>query len=236
MSKRIGYFSLLTIVIISLFVLAGCSQEKTQTPMPIPVTGSKGAENTIITLPDGSIAELIPGTAAGVIVAPATGETSLTLENGSVLLISNLGIDTWFSVQTPKGYSARIKGCSMAVTYSASDDTLEVECTNGNCELNPDRTHSYAIQTGNSLVYKGGVLQEMQKVDEAALSTKFVSNFKECVVVPVTGGNGTPTPTLAPAATRPIATVQPTAVKDFAATATAACKAFKAQFPATPCP
>ena len=237
MSKKVDYIKLLSLIVnailLIILIVMTINQPPAAVPLPIPVTGNEvvadtpvpvkeaKTANSFVTFLDGTKLELRPGTKIEVISeASDSEETIIRLLEGEILVMANPDSLGWLTVQTLKGYTARIKGCSMVVAYSPSADNFGMDCISGQCELGPSADKYLVADIGLFLQYQAGKLAFPQPIDEAGLADKFSSEYKQCVLpepIPVTGGESTPEP-------------------DFGATATTACKDFQSKFPATPCP
>jgi hypothetical protein len=237
MSKKQDLIKILSLVVngilLIILVVMTLNRPPAAVPLPIPVTGNEvmadtpvPAEaakpgNTFVTLLDSTKLELLPGTKIEVVSETGdSGETIIRLLEGEMLVMANPDSLGWLTVLTPKGYTARIQGCTMVVSYSPAADDFGMDCISGTCELGASVDKYLAADTGLFLQYLAGKLSFPQPIDEAALADKFSSEYQQCVLaepIPVTGGESTP-------------------VVDFGATATAVCNDFHSRFPATPCP
>jgi hypothetical protein len=237
MSKKVDFIKLLSLIInailLIVLVVMTLNRPPAAAPLPIPVTGNEvvadtpvpvketNPANSFVTLLDTTKLELRPGTKIEVVSeASDSKETIVNLLEGEMLVMANPDSLGWLTIQTPKGYTARIQGCTMVVSYSPSSDNFGMDCISGVCELGPSEDKYLAADTGLFIEYQAGKLMFPQPIDEAKLAENFSSDYKQCVLpepIPVTGGE---------------ATLEP----DFGATATASCKDFQSKFPATPCP
>lgn len=226
-NRVLRFFGLLILTITIIISLFGCVSSTPQATNNPAVNGSPEKVNTTLSLPDGSRAEMLPGTTMSIIINDI-GEQVVSLQEGTVMLLSNKGENSWFTLQTGDTFSAKVKGCSMVVSYSAAENSFSVECLVGSCSLVLDSKHSYTLEGGKYLTYKNGTLQPEEIVNMTDVKANYTSDFEKCLVVPITVQEGsTPTVTVSPTVS---------ATVDLAATATAACSVFQSQFPATPCP
>jgi hypothetical protein len=229
MKKRVGIIS---IVIIILIVLYGCSNVNQQATILVPQTGQTEAQNTIVALPDGSRIEMLPGSNISVSL-DNSNSPFITLQDGTMLILSNQGEDNWFTLQTNNGYRAKVKGCSMIVSFSAADQSFGLQCLVGSCVFVMDSTHSFSLDGGKSIAYQNGGLGTPETVNLIELKKIYTSDFEKCLVVPITGQEeATVTATQAEV---PVFTATTVPI-DLPGTATAACQTFHSKFPATPCP
>lgn len=237
MPKKMDLIKVLSLIVnailLIILVVMTLKRPPAAVPLPIPVTGNEVAAdtpvpakevkpgNTMITLLDSTKLELRPGTKIEIISETSeVKETIVMLLEGEMLVMANPDSLGWTTVQTPKGYTTRIKGCSMVVSYAPVADNFGMDCISGQCELGPSADKYLPADTGLSIGYIAGKQTFPQPIDEAGLAEKFSSEYKQCVLpepIPVTGGEVTPVP-------------------DFGATATVACNDFHSKFPATPCP
>lgn len=229
MNKRVGIIS---IVIFILIIATGCSKLNQQATIPVPQTGQTEAQNVIVALPDGSRVEMQPGSNIS-IGLDASNLPLITMQDGTMLLLSNQGEDNWFTLQTNNGYRAKVKGCSMIVSFSATDQSFGLQCLVGSCVFVMDNTHSFSLDGGKSITYQNGSLGTPETVNLVELKKIYTSDFEKCLVVPITGQEeATATATLGEV---PVLT-STTAPINLSGTATAACQTFHSKFPATPCP
>jgi lipopolysaccharide export system protein LptA len=231
------------VIIAVLFSLVSCTQtQQTDTAVPIPVTGDQYTQtpsiiyvtqqpevrNAAYTMKSGTQLQISPLTNVQVIKEPGSSsdlnETIMSLSEGKMVIQSSEAGNAVFTVQNPKGVSASLTGCAMAVSYDSAKDTFEMYCINGECQLK--MTSGMKIGSGKYLVVNGNDVQPAVSFDAAAFKEKFHTDMPVCKAqeIPVTGGES--------ATSTPIPTVK----ANTAATATAACAAFKRKFPATPCP
>ena len=226
-NRVISFWGLLILTNAIIISLLGCVPSTPQATLYTSANGSPEYVNTTLSLPDGSRVEMLPGTNMSVIINDV-GEQVVSLQEGTVMLLSNKGENSWFTLQTGGSFSAKIKGCSMIVSFSAAENSFSVECLVGSCSLVLDSNHSYTLEGGKILSYKNGTLQPEENVNMTEVKANYTSDFEKCLVVPITvQDEATPTPAITPTVSATI---------DLAGTATAACSIFQSQFPATPCP
>jgi hypothetical protein len=212
-----------TVVLIS-------EEEQTQTPNVIYVTQKAEIHNASFTMKSGTELRILPLTSLQVIEEPVTsdsGETVLGLSDGKVVIVPTGANQAAFTVRNPKGVSASLTGCAMAVAYDQSDDTFEMYCVGGKCQVKTDNPVN--VDPGKYLVIHGTDIKAPAAFDAAAFKEKFNVDMPVCKGIPLTGGESA-TKTPVPTVNTPVPTV------NRAGTATAACAAFERKFPATPCP
>jgi len=201
----------------------------TDTPTPAPTTAVI-AENSVITLPDGSVIVLKPGAEVEVSELPGLPEDAVEVEiiikKGEILVSPVQSKPGWLNVVSTKGYVARINGCAMIVSFSEVKDSFELKCIGGECEIGKDKEHLLAAASNKNWLYQGGIFFEPTSIDFSKIYTTYGKIIPACVkaaeLMPVTGS----TPLV----------LTPSTTSDTAATATAACAEFNMLFPATPCP
>ncbi len=258
MLKKIGLMQILSFVVIAgllalvLFMRSNLvATQRELAAMPIPQTGPEPTAvqeplkvvdpvdaNAFVTLPDGSRIETLGGTEFYVLeeqVGEST-EYSLNLVKGKMVLMLQADRENWFMIESPTGYTARLQGCSMAVTNKPNEGLFEVACLNGTCELTPKTGSSITLRSGEKLAFVWGSQGAVEPVDNAVLAEKFNSNYQQCAapVIPVTGQESAATASTTPTGVIPVTGGE--ATPDLAATATEACSVFQENFPGTPCP
>ncbi len=255
MLKKIGLMQILSFVTIAgllavvLFMRSSLvATQRELAAIPIPQTGVEQAAvqepvadidpataNAFVVLPDGSRVEMLSGTEF-IVLEEQVGESpknNMNLAKGEIVLMLQADRENWFTVETASGFTARLKGCSMAVTNKPAEGIFEVACINGTCELIPGTGSSTTLRSGEKLAYVWGKQGEVGLVEDAVLAEKYSSTYQQCAapVIPVTGGAAA---TATPTGLIPV--TGGTATDDLAATATAACSVFEENFPGTPCP
>lgn len=235
--------SILAVTIVFLLIsLTGCGKPTwtppptstsmptaTDTPTPAPTTVVI-TENSVVTLPDGSIVVLKPGAEVEISELPGLTEDAVEVKililKGEILVAPAQSNPDWLSVISTKGYVARIKGCAMIVSFSEVKDSFELQCIGGECEIGKDEDHLISAATNKTWLYQGGIYFEPTSIDFSKIYKLYGKIIPACVkaaeLMPVTGS----TPLV----------VTPSTTADTAATATAACAEFNMLFPATPCP
>jgi hypothetical protein len=228
--------AIICFVIIILIFAAGCSKNNEQVTIPVPQTGQTEVQNTIVALPDGSRVEMLPGSNIS-IGLDNMNLPLITLQDGNMLILSNQGEDNWFTLQTNNGYQAKVKGCSMIVSFSASDQSFGLKCLVGTCVFVMDGTHSFTLDGGKSITYQNGGLGTPETINLVELKKIYTSDFEKCLVVPITGQEeATATATQSEVPVSNLTATFTTIPINLAGTATAACSTFHLKFPATPCP
>lgn len=243
-------YILITVAVVIIIVVVGCNLLRTppavapvatQTPLYTATpTQEPTPHHSSVVLPDGS--KILLGQDAKIEVISQPGipinsrDISVVLLQGEIMVIPNLPEESWFLVQKPGGYTARIQGCAMIVDFDDALNTMYVGCIAGNCGISPDQVLYHTITADMVWSYQGGFPFDPVPIDYGVLYNKFGDDIPGCVAaeqnMPTPQvGSGTPTP-------EATATVQYTGTPtpDLAATATEACVNFHKQFPATPCP
>lgn len=259
MTRKLDLIKILSFIVIALLVLiiivmgimlkpTETAQQTSQTDK-IPVASVTLApttiptqSNTIITLLDGSKMILTSNSKVKVLRQPGidddSQEVGVSLLDGEIMVIPNPLTETWFRVESPTGYNARVQGCAMVVSFDPSRDNFGIQCIAGYCEIGTDAKYLMEAESNNAWTYQNGILGEPVTVNFVILQNHFNLDLPDCVTnaenlpIPQTGAKSpTPTSTATATATK---TLMPTI--DDEATATAACYNFHEEFPLTPCP
>jgi len=229
-----------------LILVAGCTGAATVTPLlatqaeipsataTLAPTPELAMQNSVITLPDGSMIILSPDAQIEVLQQPgiptASQEIMVMLLQGELMAAPNTEAGTVFSVQTSAGYTAQTNGCAMVVSFKAPF-TFQLQCIGGECKIGESPNNLTNVSSNHIWEYQVSTLTDMGPIDQSMLQTVYGDNLPACVTSPETKPTATATVTLTPTPTK---TLTPTL--DLGATATAACDKFHEEFPATPCP
>lgn len=243
---KIFVFCILIILILTL--LTGCSGKPTWTPPPtstraptatetptLAATEAVLSENSVVTLPEGSIIIIKPGADVDIAKLPLTGlpETqksdgvSILISKGEILVIPNPDSIDWLSVISTTGYVARVKGCGMIVNFNEVKDSFELQCIGAECEIGKDIDHMLSAANNKDWLYQGGIYFEPVDINFENIYTTYGRIIPDCVR---TAEKNLVAPT------NPAQSRTPSVTPDIAATGTAACVTFHNLFPATPCP
>jgi hypothetical protein len=153
------------------------------------------------------------------------------INEGEILVVSQLPSGTWFTFANSLGYIARVTadpnvpGAIMRLVYNRSTGNFTLDCIKGICDLGADYQRLTTLLFGNrAWLDLGGNIQGPQAFDLNPVTRVYGPYIQ--------GGSTSPTTD-----TSTIPGVEtPTSTPDFAATATESCIQFSSQFPSTPCP
>ncbi len=232
-NNRLEHHSTLVIVgigaIMLILLLSGCSQfssapeslsatcppvENTPTPSEINCPQATEEGQSKIEFPDGSWIILRAGADIDIvqIADPASGitEHSITINEGRILVFSNLPRGSWFLVNSTSNMVAKVTGSIMAVSFDQQTCDFILDCIQGDCMvgfINQQLNNLSAGQNG-TLNCNGNFLGP-GSINTQLLQAEFGYEFPP--------EESTPEPI-------------------FEGTATAVCQTQQAQFPGTPCP
>jgi len=232
------------VVVFAFLLLAGCSNKATWTPPPTSTpqptatdtptpspTADTIAENSVVSLPDGSLIILKSGADVKISELPdlpvdSTG-VNVLIKKGEILVVPASVSPDWLSVISSKGYVARVKGCAMIVTFNEVKDSFGLSCIGGECEIGKDINHMISAANNKDWLYQGGIYFEPTAINYEKIYKSYGKVIPACVRA--AEGNVVQ-------ATNPPKTQTPLGIIGADATATAACATFHNIFPATPCP
>ncbi len=235
--------SVLVVIVVFLF-LTGCGNKATWTPPPTSTpqptatdtptpspTADIISENSVITLPDGSLVILKSGAEVMISSLPNlpvdSTEVNLLIKKGEILVVPATTSPDWLRVVSTKGYVARVKGCAMIVTFNEVKDSFGLSCIGGECEIGKDKDHMISAANNKEWLYQGGIYFEPTSIDYDMIYKSYGRVIPACVRAAESN---------VVQATNPPQTLTPLAISAADVTATAACETFHDIFPATPCP
>lgn len=237
-STNLRAFLIISLIIMTVLVITGCSFLIGQTPpppteqvttvappTPLPVeckpirfANSQGL--SLITFPDGSQVFLGTNTEIDFIpggFCPGIKEHRATLLRGELAVRSLLPPDSLFTVFSPEGFKVTLDETGL-VNYNQETRLLTLNCTNGNCTIGTEE-QPYLLTCGQMVEFdQNAVPNGPFGINISVLAPYGDWLFPKCDFIPEVP-TSTPTPT-----------------PDVGATATAACSAWNNQFPSTPCP
>lgn len=245
-NKAVPTYKVMSVLVIvfAFLLLTGCGNKATWTPPPTSTprptatdtptpspTADVVSENSVVTLPDGSLVILKSGADVKVSGLPnlpvdSTG-VNILIKKGEILVVPVSTSPDWLSVISSKGYVARVKGCAMIVTFNEVKDSFGLNCIGGECEIGKDMDHMISAANNKEWLYQGGIYFEPIAIDYEKIYKSYGKVIPACVRA--AEGNVVQ-------ATNSPQTLTPLGIVGADATATAACATFHNIFPATPCP